>query len=93
MAIIRALVVCSAGSGGSGSARVPISSLRSALARASGSPVTVAPDASAWYSRDRLIAIWIIPAATGPRISTASAPSGPGPSSSLLRPIGTSQAR
>ena len=92
-AIIRELVVCSPGSGGSGSARVPSSSLRRALASASGSPVTCAPDASAWYSRDRLIAIWISPAATGPRISTASAPSGPGPSSSSLRPIGSRYAR
>ena len=39
---------------------VPAASLRSALARASGSSVSSAPDASAWYSRLRLIASWMI---------------------------------
>ena len=54
---------------GSGARGVPASSLRSALARASGSSVSSAPDWSAWYSRDRLIASWITAAASGARIS------------------------
>ena len=41
-------------------AAMPSSSLRSALARASGSRGELAPDSSAWYSRDRLIASWMI---------------------------------
>ena len=51
-------------------------SLRSALARASGSLDSSAPDSSAWYSRERLIASWISPAASGPRISISSSASG-----------------
>jgi hypothetical protein len=40
--------------------------LRNALASASGSPVSPAPDWSAWYSLDRLIASRITEAASGP---------------------------
>ena len=58
-AIIMWLAVSSRGSGGSGSCFVPASSLRRALARASGSPVSWAPEASASYSRERLTASWM----------------------------------
>ena len=53
-------------------ALVPAWIFRSALARASGSRVSVAPDASAWYSRLRLMASWMTLAASGPRISMSS---------------------
>ncbi len=72
---------------------MPASSLRSALARASGSPVIRAPSASAWYSRERLTASWIRLAAIGPRIMISSIPNRPGPSSSSERPNGISQAK
>ena len=56
LAIIRWLAVASRRfSAAAGSCLVPVSSLRRAQARASGSPVSRAPDASAWYSRERLI--------------------------------------
>ena len=58
------------GSGGSGAAAVPYCSLCRADASASGSPVSSAPDASAWYSRDRLTAICTTPAAIGPSSAT-----------------------
>ena len=48
--------VPAAASCSSGRAAVPASSLRSAEARASGSLDSSAPDSSAWYSRERLIA-------------------------------------
>lgn len=92
-AIIMWLAVSRRGSGGSGSCLVPASSFRRALARASGSPVSWAPDASASYSRERLIASWITDAAMGPRIMIRSMPRRPGPSSSLERPTGISQAK
>ena len=47
---------------------VPTPSLRRALARLSGCPVMAAPEASAWYSRAREIAILINMAAIGARI-------------------------
>src|SRR5690606_37877407 len=56
LAIIMWLAVSMRGSGGSGSCLVPSSSLRSALARASGSPVSWEPEASASNSRERLMA-------------------------------------
>ncbi len=49
-----AIIMCDCaaifGSGGSGAAWVPRSSFRNADARANGSPVSSAPDWSAWYS-------------------------------------------
>ncbi len=93
LAIIMWLAVSSRGSGGSGSCWVPTSSLRRAEARASGSPVSRAPEASAWYSRERLTASWMREAATGPRIMISSMPRRPGPSSSSDRPTGISQAK
>ena len=66
LAIISELVGASRGSSIIGRAAVPTSSLRRARARASGSPVTCEPLASAWNSRLRLMAIWIRPAASGP---------------------------
>src|SRR5437764_4831281 len=66
----------SCGSGTNGRARVPATSLRSAEARASGSPVSSAPDAAAWYSRERLTAIRMIPAAIGPTSTRSRLPSG-----------------
>ena len=87
LAIISELVGASCGLSTSGRACTPCSSLRSALASASGSPVIWAPLASAWYSRLRLIASWMIVAAIGPTIMNSSAPKMPGPSSSSLRPI------
>ena len=92
-AIIMWLAVSRRGSGGSGSCLVPASSLRRALARASGSPVSWAPEASASYSRERLMASWMTEAASGPRIMISSMPRRPGPSSSSERPIGISQAK
>ena len=86
LAIIRWLCATSRSSGGSGSAWVPACSLRSALASASGSRVSSAPDASAWNSRLRLIASWMIDAAIGPRMTSSRLPSTPPPSSSSLRP-------
>ena len=50
-----------------GPGRTPGSSLRSAEASASGSPVSVEPSSSASYSRVREIAIWISVAAIGAR--------------------------
>ncbi|CAO0826868.1 hypothetical protein SMICM17S_00542 [Streptomyces microflavus] len=87
------LAVSIRGSGGSGSCFVPASSFRRALARASGSPVSCAPEASASYSRERLTASWMTEAASGPRIMIRSMPRMPGPSSSLERPMGMSQAK
>src|SRR5215207_2282587 len=55
-AIIIELAGATCPEGASGRAAIPDSIRRSALARASGSPVTSAPDASAWNSLDRLIA-------------------------------------
>ncbi|SIM24902.1 Uncharacterised protein [Mycobacteroides abscessus subsp. abscessus] len=52
-------------SGSIGARAVPVSSLRSAEARASGSSVSRAPSSSASYSRVRLMAIWMIEAASG----------------------------
>jgi hypothetical protein len=72
LAIIRCDCEISAGSGASGATWVPCSSLRRAAASASGSPVSRAPDSSAWYSRDRLTAICTMVAATGPRIAISS---------------------
>ena len=66
LAIISAEVGSSLGVFSSGRAAVPASSLRSAEASASGSLDSSAPDASAWYSRERLIASWTRPAAIGP---------------------------
>ena len=65
---------------------MPDSSLRSAEARASGSPVRVEPSSSASYSRVRLIAIWIIVAAIGASSDIASSAIGLGRSSSLPPP-------
>ncbi len=48
-----------------GACEIPDSSLRSALARAKGSLVSLAPSSSASYSRVRLTAIWITEAAKG----------------------------
>ena len=79
LAIIRWLCATIRSSGGSGSASVPACSLRSALASASGSLVSSAPDASAWYSRLRLIASWMIDAAIGPRMISSRLPSTPPP--------------
>src|SRR5690606_22469891 len=92
-AIIMWFVVSIRGSGGSGSCLVPASSLRRAAASASGSPVSWAREASAAYSRERLMASWIRLAARGPRIRIISMPRMPGPSSSLERPTGISQAK
>lgn len=92
-AIIMWLAVSMRGSGGSGSCLVPTSSLRRAPASASGSPVSRAPDASASYSRERLMASWMRLAASGPRIMIRSMPRRPGPSSSSERPMGISQAK
>ena len=83
LAIIRWACAVSCGSGGSGASWVPYSSLRSAEARASGSPDSSAPLASAPYSRDRLTAICTTPAATGPSSAISSAASGFGRSSSV----------
>jgi hypothetical protein len=74
LAIIRCDCETSFGSGASGAACVPRSSFRNAEARPSGSPVSSAPEASAWYSRDRLTAIFTMPAAIGP-ISISRMPS------------------
>ncbi|CAM5425479.1 hypothetical protein SCANM63S_06668 [Streptomyces canarius] len=52
-----------------------------------------APEASASYSRERLMASWIRVAASGPRIMISSMPNRPGPSSSSERPTGISQAK
>ena len=52
-----------------------------------------APEASASYSRERLMASWMREAASGPRIMISSMPRMPGPSSSSERPIGISQAK
>jgi hypothetical protein len=58
--------------------------LTRALARASGSLDRNAPDSSAWYSRDRVTAIWINSAAIGARIQASSITKMfPPPSSSL----------
>ena len=65
------LALTSSRCGGRGAACVPAASLRSAEARARGSPVRLAPSSSASYSRVRLIAICTTPAATGPRKSTS----------------------
>src|SRR5690606_39970313 len=62
---------------------VPISSFRNAEANASGSPVNCAPEASAWYSRERLTAICTTPAATGPSNDVNSTANRFGRSSSL----------
>ena len=86
MAIISVDVEASCGVWGSGSACVPASSLRKALASPSGSPVSSDPDVSAWYSRDRLIASWIIPAASGPKMMSSRNSKMFGPSSSRPRP-------
>lgn len=83
LAIIRCDCDTSCGSGGSGASCVPRSSLRNADASASGSPVSWAPLASAWNSRDRLTAIWTTPAATGPSSEISSRATGLGRSSSL----------
>ena len=91
-AIMRCAVLVSWPSAGNGSAWVPMSILRRALASASGSWVSAAPDASAWYSRLRLIASWISVAAIGPRISRSSAPRKPPPSSSSELPSGMNHA-
>src|SRR3954454_23164897 len=64
LAIIRWLWVTNRSSGGSGRAAVPRSIVRRALASASGSWESWAPEASAWNSRLRLTAIWISPAAS-----------------------------
>ena len=63
-------------SGGSGSCRAPSSSLRSAEASASGSPVRLAPSSSASYSRVRLIAICIRPRRSGRGSAARSSRSG-----------------
>ncbi|MNW56495.1 hypothetical protein D3C74_342120 [compost metagenome] len=68
---------------GSGALAVPCSSLRSADARASGSPVSLAPSSSASYSRVREIASWTTMAATGASRAIASAASGLPPRSRL----------
>ena len=80
LAIISELVGSSCGVFSSGRAATPASSLRSAEARASGSLVSSAPEASAWYSRERLMASWIRAAASGPRIIISSPANG-------LRPV------
>ena len=58
--------------GGSGAAAVPSSSLRRALASASGSLDSSAPDWSAWYSRERLIASWMSPAGVAQTVQLGS---------------------
>src|SRR5919204_560852 len=50
---------------GTGTCFADASSFRRALASASGSRDRIAPDSSAWYSRERLTAIWMIAAAVG----------------------------
>ncbi len=70
-----------------GCARTPASSFSRALASGSGSPRMRAPSASAPYSREREIAIWISSAAIGARKSATSPPAMsamPPPSSSSL---------
>ena len=86
LAIIMWLALTMSRCGASGARAVPDSSLRSADARASGSPVSVAPSSSASYSRVRLIAIWIVIAATGASSDIASSAIGLGRSSSLPPP-------
>ena len=71
LAIMRCAVLVSWPSAGSGSARVPESIFRSAPANASGSLLSRAPDASAWYSRLRLMASWMSVAAIGPMFLAA----------------------
>ena len=86
LAIIMWLALTMSRCGASGARAVPDSSLRSAEASASGSPVRVAPSSSASYSRVRLIAIWIVIAAIGASSDIASSAIGLGRSSSLLPP-------
>src|SRR5204862_8167033 len=62
---------------GGGTCAAACSSLRSALARASGSCERYAPDSSAWYSRDRDTAIWINAAAMGARTHAMIRANGP----------------
>ena len=62
--------------GREGARAVPTSSLHSAEARASGSPVSLAPSSSASYSRVRLMASWMTIAAKGARIAIASSATG-----------------
>ena len=54
-----------------------------------GRPSAGLPDSSAWNSRMREMAIWIMPAATGPSTIMSSAPRNPGPSSSSEPPKNT----
>ena len=61
-----------------GSACAASAILASAEASASGWPVISAPRRSASYSRERLIAIWMIMAASGARSSMASITTGCG---------------
>ncbi len=82
LAIIMWLALTMSCEGASGARATPASSLRRAEARASGSPVSLAPSSSASYSRVRLIAIWIIIAASGASRLIASSASGLGRSSS-----------
>ena len=82
LAIIMWLALTMSCDGASGARATPDSSLRRAEARASGSPVSFEPSSSASYSRVRLIAIWIIIAASGASRLIASSANGLGRSSS-----------
>src|SRR5262249_31108371 len=69
--------------------RVAISSFASACSSPEAWPHRCAPEASAWYSREREMAIWMSMAAKGARMAMRSAPMAlppPPPSSSLRRP-------
>ncbi len=74
------------GFGGSGAACTPPEIFASADARARGSPVSSAPDSSAWNSLDRDTASFTRVAAMGPRRATSSMASGFGPLPSRFPP-------
>jgi hypothetical protein len=86
LTIISALTGAVFAVGGSGLACTARSILARASASAIGSPVTSAPEASAAYSRDRLMAAWISPAASGPSRAIRRISRKPGPESSSLPP-------
>jgi len=69
LAIIRCAVLFRLPCAGNGIRCVPYEIFSSALASASGSPLRRAPSVSAWNSRLRLIAIWMIIAASGPKMT------------------------
>ena len=86
LTIINALTGAIVAAGCSGFACTARSILARAEANAMGSRVASAPAASAAYSRDRLMAAWISPAASGPSKAIRRIWRKPGPESSSLPP-------